>query len=67
VQGVNAPELWQPGGVEAAQRLEGLLRSGSVTMERKAVDYYGRTVAAVYLNGQNIAVLLSGSGDRAGR
>ena len=58
VRGLNAPEMWQPGGVQARARLDQLLRSGNVTMSPRGVDKYGRTVADVQVNGQNVTEIM---------
>jgi micrococcal nuclease len=59
IQGIDAPEIGEPGAFEATQRLDRLLRQGSVTIIPKAFDTYGRTVAAVYVDHRNIADLLA--------
>lgn len=58
IQGFNAAEHSDPGGVEASQRLETLLRQGPVTMIPKATDIYGRIVAQVFVDRHNVADLL---------
>ena len=55
IQDFNAAERSDPGGFEATQRLEGLLRHGQVTMIPKATDIYGRIVAQIFVDGHNIA------------
>lgn len=62
LQGIDAPEVTESGGIEAMQRLYLLLREGPITMIPKAVDKYGRTVADVYVNGRNIAAVLAAEG-----
>jgi endonuclease YncB( thermonuclease family) len=59
IQGIDAPEVGEPGAIEATQRLDRLLRQGIVTVIPKAFDRYGRTVAAVYVDRQNIVDLLA--------
>ena len=58
IQGFNAAERADVGGLEATQRLEQLLQQGRVTMIRKATDIYGRTVAEVFVDHYNVADLL---------
>ncbi len=55
MSGLNAPELGTPGSSEAAHRLAALLQEGQVTIVPKSRDIYGRTVADVFMNGQNLA------------
>jgi len=62
LQGIDTPELSEPGGQEAKQRLEELLRGGSVQIVPHGVDVYGRTVADVFVNGQNAAEILKAEG-----
>ena len=66
IQGINTPEVSESGGFEASQRLDLLLREGEVVIVPKALDIYGRTVAEVYVNDENIAAILSREG-HAGR
>jgi hypothetical protein len=58
IQGFNAAERSNPGGLEATQRLEVLLRHGQVTMIPKATDIYGRVVAQIFVDRHNVADLL---------
>lgn len=62
LQGIDTPELSEAGGESAKQRLEELLRSGSVQIVPHGVDVYGRTVADVFVNGQNVAEVLRQEG-----
>lgn len=55
MSGLDAPELGTPGGIEAAQHLAALLQEGRVTIVPRSRDVYGRTVADVFMNGQNLA------------
>lgn len=59
LQGIDTPELNEPGGLAAKKRLEDLLRSGPVRIVPHGVDVYGRTVADVFVNGQNVAEMLT--------
>jgi len=55
VEGIRAPELNQPGGEEARQRLQKRIRSGELVVQRGGTDKYGRTLARVYVNGNRIS------------
>lgn len=55
VEGIRAPELNQPGGEEARQRLQRRIRSGELVVRRGGTDKYGRTLARVYVNGNRIS------------
>lgn len=55
LSGLDAPELGTPGGSEAAHHLAALLQEGQVTIIPRSRDIYGRTVADVFMNGQNLA------------
>lgn len=63
IQGFNAAEYSDPGGFEATQRLEILLRQGHVTMIPKATDIYGRIVAEIFVERYNVIELLDGASD----
>jgi endonuclease YncB( thermonuclease family) len=54
IEDLRAPKLDEPGGEEARQRLQRLIRSGELTIERGNQDRYGRTRARVYVNGNRI-------------
>ncbi|NJN70879.1 MAG: hypothetical protein HC801_11810 [Nitrospira sp.] len=49
-------------GPAAKQRLEELLRSGSIRIIPHARDVYDRLVADVFVNGQNVAETLIAEG-----
>jgi endonuclease YncB( thermonuclease family) len=59
IRGLNAPELTEPGGREALERLSELLREGTIHIVPRGKDVYDRTVADVFVNGQNVAEILS--------
>ena len=59
IRGVNAPELSNPQGIAAKRRLADVLRQGSIRVDRKATDVYGRVVADVYVNGEAVTALLN--------
>ena len=55
LQGVEAPTLSQPGGLEARRWLEWLLETGKVvTIEEKATDTEGRIIAQVWINSTDV-------------
>ena len=60
--GYDAPEMSQSRGPAAKARLSQLLRSGTVTMVRHGKDKYGRTLALVYVNGKNVAEIMTAEG-----
>ncbi len=62
LQGIDTPERGQPKYAEAKLRLQELLDSGKVTIERKARDVYGRTVAVVRVDGVDVAQTLKAEG-----
>lgn len=62
IRGYNAPELSEPGGREAALRLGQLMQQGAIDIVPHGHDVYGRTLADVYVNGQNVADVMMGEG-----
>ena len=52
--GIDAPEKTQDYGIESKQALEKLVSGKTLEIEEKNRDRYGRTVAVVYVNGQNV-------------
>ncbi|ULA69197.1 MAG: TNase-like domain-containing protein [Nitrospira sp.] len=62
IRGYNAPELSEPGGREAALRLEQLLQDGTINIVPHGHDVYGRTLADVFVNGQNVADMMTEEG-----
>ncbi len=55
LEGVEAPTLSQPGGLEAKRWLEWLLETGKiVTIEEKATDAEGRIIAQVWINSTDV-------------
>ena len=59
---IDTPELNEPGGQAARLRLEELLRSGPVRIVPRGRDVYDRLVADVFVDGQNVAEVLSREG-----
>ncbi len=62
LRGIDTPELNEPGGQAARQRLEELLRSGLVRIVPHGRDVYDRTVADVYIDGRNVTEMLQVEG-----
>ena len=62
IRGIDTPEVSESGGFEASQRLDLLLREGPVMVIPQALDVYGRIVADVYVNNQNVADTLTKEG-----
>jgi micrococcal nuclease len=54
IEGVYAPDLEQPDGQQARQRLQRRIQSGEVVIERRGKDRYGRTLGRLYVNGNRI-------------
>lgn len=59
---IDTPELNEPRGPEARQRLEELLKEGPIRIVPHGQDVYGRTVADVFVNGRNVADTLKNEG-----
>jgi len=59
IRGYNAPELSEPGGREAALRLEQLLQEGTINIIPHGHDVYGRTLADVFVNDRNVADMMT--------
>ena len=51
---VNAPEKNQRGGTAATNALKSLIQGKEVTVDTKARDVYGRTVANVKAGGKSV-------------
>lgn len=62
LRGIDTPELTEPRGPEARQRLEQLLKEGPIRIVPHGQDVYGRTVADVFVNGKNVAEILKMEG-----
>lgn len=59
---IDTPELNEPGGQAARLRLEALLHSGPVRIVPRGRDVYDRLVADVFVNGKNVAEMLTQEG-----
>lgn len=62
LRGIDTPEMNEPTGPAAKQRLDELLRSGSIRIVPQGRDVYHRLVADVFVNGQNVADILRSEG-----
>jgi micrococcal nuclease len=62
LRGIDTPEMSEFEGPAAKQRLEQLLRSGSIRIVPRGRDVYNRLVADVFLNEQNVAEILRREG-----
>jgi micrococcal nuclease len=62
LRGIDAPELTEPGGEAARQRLEQLLQEGPIRIVPYGQDVYGRTIADVFVDGRNVAEVLRQEG-----
>ena len=62
LRGIDTPEMNEPAGPAAKQRLDELLRSGSIRIVPQGRDVYHRLVADVFVNGQNVADILRSEG-----
>lgn len=62
IQGIDAPEICLPGGVQAREALKQRVLGQSVTVTSGAHDDYGRTVGTVHLQGQDLGRWLVAEG-----
>ncbi|MBS0153791.1 MAG: thermonuclease family protein [Nitrospira sp.] len=62
LRGIDTPEMSDQAGLAAKQRLEELLRSGSIHIVPHGRDVYHRLVADVFVNGENVADILRREG-----
>ena len=58
IQGIDAPEICQPGGVQARDALKRQTLGKSVTINSSTHDDYGRTVGTIQINGADIGRLM---------
>ena len=58
LQGVDAPELCQPGGPAAREALRTLVAQRVLTVRVKYTDDYGRGLAHIEVDGQDLAALM---------
>jgi endonuclease YncB( thermonuclease family) len=62
LRGINTPELNEPGGDAARERLAQLLQQGPIRIVPYGQDIYGRTIADVFVDGRNVAEVLRQEG-----
>ncbi len=62
LRGIDTPEMSELQGPAAKQRLEELLRGGSIRIEPHGRDVYNRLLADVFVNEQNVAEILRSEG-----
>jgi endonuclease YncB( thermonuclease family) len=62
LRGIDTPELGQPRGVAARERLRALLRCGAVVIVPRGRDIYGRIVVDVYVDARSVARILRAEG-----
>ena len=62
LRGIDTPEMSELQGPAAKQRLEQLLRGGSIRIEPHGRDVYDRLLADVFVNEQNVAEILRNEG-----
>lgn len=62
IQGIDAPEICQKGGLQAQEALKNRLLRQSVTVTSGAQDGYGRTVGKLYWQGQDMGRWLVANG-----
>jgi micrococcal nuclease len=62
LRGLNAPELSEPGGFEARQRLAELLSQGNIRLVPHGLDIYGRMLADVFISDRNVADIMTSEG-----
>ncbi len=62
VDGIDAPEICQAGGQAARAALAGRVAGRTVAVSTRRHDDYGRTVAAIDLDGEDIAGWMVGQG-----
>ena len=62
LRGIDTPEMNEPAGPAGQQRVEDLLRSGSLRIVPRGRDVYHRLVADVFVNGQNVTDILRSEG-----
>ena len=62
LRSLNTPELSEPGGVEAQQRLADLLQEGDIRVVPHGHDIYGRVLADVFISDRNVADIMTSEG-----
>lgn len=62
IVGIDAPELREPGGLEAKALLELLILRRLATLLVRGRDFFGRILAEVFVNGRNVGEEMRASG-----
>jgi endonuclease YncB( thermonuclease family) len=62
LEGIDAPEICQAGGVQASDALKSRVLGQGVTVTSGAHDDYGRTVGTLHLQGQDVGRWLVANG-----
>ena len=62
IQGIDAPEVCQTGGMQAKAALKSRVLGQSVAVSSGAHDDYGRTVGTLYWQGQDVGRWMVASG-----
>lgn len=62
LRGIDTPEMHEGDGPAAKERLEELIRNGSLDIIPHGRDVYDRLVADVLVNGRNVAEILKSEG-----
>ena len=62
IRGIDTPELSEPEGQAAKERLAELLRNGIVRIVPRGRDVYDRLIADVFVDGRNVAERLESEG-----
>lgn len=62
LQGIDAPEICQPGGESARDALRGLVLAQRVQVQVRASDDYGRGLAKIQLGSKDVAASLVRAG-----
>ncbi|MFZ6016703.1 MAG: thermonuclease family protein [Nitrospirota bacterium] len=62
ILGIDCPEKGEPGHQEAKDFLYELLKSSTLRIKKKGIDKYGRVLAEIFVNGENIALKIKEKG-----
>ena len=62
LDGIDAPEICQPGGEAARDALSARLLEQTVTVRQRAVDQYGRGLVLIHHSGRDVNAWLVSSG-----
>lgn len=62
LEGLDAPERCQPGGTQASEALSARVLNKRVQASTRTLDDYGRTVATISLNGEDVGAWMVAQG-----